>query len=169
VTYTLLGDKVDKSNGITLINALGGSASDGRSLIWPMKVMRGSQPYDPVNKTLVKPHVAGNDDTAYWKNFNWEKAIETGMKAANAPFSGQVDFLKTEMYWPITHMVAPKEKAVGCNECHARGGRLDKIEGIYIPGRDANQLVNLIGWLAAGGTLAGVLLHGLVRIVRRKN
>jgi hypothetical protein len=46
---------------------------------------------------------------------------------------------------------------------------LDKIEGIYIPGRDSNQLVNLIGWMAAGGTLAGVLLHGLVRIVRRKN
>ncbi len=51
VTYTLLGDKVNKANGITLINALGGSAADGRSLIWPMKVMRGSQPYDPVNKT----------------------------------------------------------------------------------------------------------------------
>jgi hypothetical protein len=169
VTYTLLGDKVDKADGITLINALGGSAADGRSLIWPMKVMRGTQPYDPVNKTLVMPHLSGEDDTAYWKNFNWEKAIATGMKAAGAPFSGQVDFLKTEMSWPITHMVAPKEKAVGCNECHVRGGRLDKIEGIYIPGRDANQLVNLIGWLAAGGTLAGVLLHGLVRIVRRKN
>jgi len=26
---------------------------------------RGSQPYDPVNKTLVTPHTAGNDDTAY--------------------------------------------------------------------------------------------------------
>jgi len=169
VTYTLLGDKVDKADGITLINALGGSAADGRSLIWPMKVMRGTQPYDPVNKTLVMPHLSGNDDTAYWTNFNWEKAIATGMKAANAPFSGQVDFLKTEMYWPITHMVAPKEKAVGCNECHTRGGRLDKIEGIYIPGRDAHQLLDLIGWLAAGGTLAGVMLHALVRIVRRKN
>ena len=85
VTYTLLGDKVDKSDGITLINTLGGSASDGRSLIWPMKVMRGTQPYDPVNKTLVMPHTAGNDDTAYWKNFNWEKAIATGMKDATHP------------------------------------------------------------------------------------
>jgi octaheme c-type cytochrome (tetrathionate reductase family) len=169
VTYTLLGDTVDKANGVTLINALGGNASDGRSLIWPMKVMRGSQPYDPENKTLVKPHLAGNDDTAYWKNFNWEKAIETGMKVANAPFSGKVDFVKTEMYWPITHMVAPKEKALGCNECHAKGGRLDKIEGIYIPGRDTNSLVNLLGWLAVGGTLAGVSLHGLIRILRRKH
>ena len=91
------------------------------------------------------------------------------MQAVNAPFSGKVDFLKTEMYWPITHMVAPKEKALGCVECHTRGGRLDKIQGVYIPGRDSNQWVDLIGWLAAGGTLAGVLIHGLVRIVRRKN
>ena len=168
VTYTLLGDKVDKANGVTRINVLGGNANDGRSLIWPMKVMLGTQPYDPVNKTLIKPHVAGDDETAYWKNFNWEKAAETGMKAANTPFSGQVDFIKTEMSWPITHMVAPKEDAVGCNECHAKGGRLDKIEGIYIPGRDGNQLLNLIGWLAAAGILAGVMLHGLIRIVRRK-
>jgi hypothetical protein len=118
---------------------------------------------------LVTPHTAGNDDTAYWKNFGWEKAIDTGMKASGAPFSGKVDFIKTDMSWPITHMVAPKEKAVGCNECHTKGGRLDKIEGIYIPGRDANSLVNLLGWLAVGGTLAGVSLHGLIRILRRKH
>ena len=169
VTYTLLGDKVQKGDTPTRINTMGGSAGDGRSLIWPMKVFRGSQPYDPVNKTLVTPHTAGNDDTAYWKNFGWEKAIATGMKASGAPFSGKVDFINTEMSWPITHMVAPKGDAVRCNECHARGGRLDKIEGIYIPGRDGNPWVSLIGWLAAGGTLAGVLLHGLVRVVRRKN
>ena len=80
-----------------------------------------------------------------------------------------MDFLKIEMYWPITYMVAPKENAVGCNECHTKGGRLDKIEGVHIPGRDGNRWVDMIGWLAAGGTLAGVLLHGLLRIVRRKN
>jgi hypothetical protein len=35
---------------------MGGSAGDGKSMIWPMKVFRGKQPYDPVNKTLVTPH-----------------------------------------------------------------------------------------------------------------
>lgn len=169
VTYTLLGDKVEKGDKPTRINTLGGSPADGRSLIWPMKVFRGSQPYDPVSNTLVTPHTAGNDDTAYWKNFGWEKAIATGMKASGAPFSGKFDFINTEMSWPITHMVAPKGDAVRCNECHMQGGRLDRIEGVYIPGRDGNRWVSLIGWLAAGGTLAGVLLHGLVRIVRRKN
>jgi octaheme c-type cytochrome (tetrathionate reductase family) len=169
VTYTLLGDKIDKNEGVTHINKMGGSASDGQSLIWPMKVFRGVQPYDPENKTLVTPHTAGNDDTAYWKNFGWEKAIDAGMKASGAPFSGKVDFIKTDMSWPITHMVAPKEKALGCHECHAKAGRLDAIEGVYIPGRDANSLVNTLGWLAVGGTLAGVLLHGLIRILRRKH
>jgi hypothetical protein len=169
ITYTLLGDKVDKGDGVTHINKVGGSAGDGRSLIWPMKVFRGAQPYDPVNKTLVTPHTAGNDDTAYWKNFGWEKAIATGMQASGAPFSGQVDFIKTDMSWPITHMVAPKEAALGCADCHSRDGRLAKVGGIYIPGRDHDPLIDLIGWLMAGGALAGVIGHGALRLVRRKD
>ena len=71
--------------------------------------------------------------------------------------------------WPITHMVAPKEKALACNECHARGGRLDKVEGIYIPGRGGNRLVDTLGWLASAAILAGVLVHGLIRFVNRKH
>lgn len=165
VTYTLLGDKVDKSDGVTRINRLGGSADDGKSMIWPLKVFRGAQPYDPVNKTLVTPHTAGNDDTAYWKNFGWEKAIESGMKVSGAPFSGKVDFIKTEMSWPITHMVAPKEKALGCAECHSKNGRLAGITGVYLPGRDSIPLMDQAGWLAALATLIGVLGHGALRIV----
>jgi len=46
------------------------------------------------------------------------------MKVSGAPFSGQVDFIRTEMSWPITHMVAPKEKALACTECHSKAGRL---------------------------------------------
>ncbi|MBI4985169.1 MAG: tetrathionate reductase family octaheme c-type cytochrome [Rhodocyclales bacterium] len=170
VTYTLLGDKVDKSEGVTRINKLGGSAEDGKSMIWPLKVFRGSQPYDPDNKTLVTPHTAGNDDTAYWKNFGWEKAIESGMKVSGAPFSGKVDFIKTEMSWPITHMVAPKEKALGCTECHSKDGRLAGISGVYLPGRDGIPLMDTLGWSAALLTLLGVFGHGALRIfvARRK-
>ena len=167
VSYTLLGDKVDKSDGVIRINKMGGSPTDGKSMIWPMKVFRGKQPYDPVNKTLVTPHTAGNDDAAYWKTFNWEKAIAAGMQVSGAPFSGKVDFLQTEMSWPITHMVAPKDQAVGCAECHSKSGRLDKIGGVYIPGRDANRLVDLLGWLMAAGALAGAVIHGALRLVRK--
>ena len=79
----------------TSINRMSGSATDGKSMIWPMKVFRGSQPYDPVNKTLVTPHTAGNDDTGYWKNLDWDKAITVGMKDSGHPYSGKMEFLKT--------------------------------------------------------------------------
>ena len=136
---------------------------------WLMKAFRGKQPYDPVNKTLVTPHTAGNDDTGYWKNLEWNKAIEVGMKTSGTPYSGKFDFIQTQMDWPITHMVAPKEKALACSECHAKGGRLDKLEGIYIPGRGGNKLLDTVGWLAAAALLGGVLLHGAIRVVNRKH
>jgi hypothetical protein len=167
VTYTLLGDKVDKSKGVTPINRIEGSPTDGKSMIWPMKVMRGKQPFDPVNHTLVMPHTAGNDKIGYWKNFNWENAIADGMQNMEAPFSGKVDFIETEMFWPSTHMVAPKEKALTCVQCHdaKTGGRLKDVKGIYMPGRgDNNQLLDKAGWALALLTLLGVMIHGAGRI-----
>lgn len=168
VNYTLAGDKVDKADGVTRINWIAGGPDDGKSMIWPFKVFRGAQPYDPVNQTLVKPHTAGNDDTGYWKNLVWDKAIEIGMKDAGLPFSGKVDFVKTEMFWPITHMVAPKEKALACAECHSKDGRLAGISGVYIPGRDANPLVDTFGWGLAFFAFVGSLGHGLMRIASRR-
>lgn len=168
VTYTLLGDKVAPAGQVTHINRLGGSATDGRSMIWPMKVFRGQQPYDTVNQTLVTPHTAGGGDKAYWKNFGWEKAIASGMQVASAPFSGQVGFVKTQMSWPITHMVAPKDKALGCSDCHQAAGRLQGIDGVYIPARDRHPLIDTLGWAAAALTLLGVAGHGLLRAVMRR-
>ena len=163
VRYTLLDDKVDVQAGVTPINQFEGSPDDGKSRIWPVKVFRGMQPYDPVNKTLVVPHTVGKDDTAYWANFDWDKSITAGMKSAGRPFSGKVDFIKTQMSWPITHMVAPAENALECEDCHSKNGRLQNIEGIYIPGRDTNKWLVNIGWSLALLSLIGVLLHGALR------
>ena len=66
-----------------------GSPDDGISRIWPVKVFRGVQPYDPVNHTMVVPHTAGKDDAAYWVSFDWVKSITQGMKIAGRPFSGK--------------------------------------------------------------------------------
>ena len=170
VKYTLLSDKIEKSDVPTPINVLAGSPTDGKSMIWPMKVFRGKQPYDSVNMTLATPKTAGNDDIGFWKNLKWDPALEAGMKDAGAPYSGSFDFVETVMSWPITHMVAPKDKAVGCVECHVKNGRLEGVEGVYLPGRDANSLVDKLGWGLALLTLLGVLGHGAMRLVtRRKN
>lgn len=169
VNYTLIGDELDASQQPIYINRFQGSADDGKSMIWPIKTFRGKQPYDPVSKSLVVTHLYGHDDTGYWTNLDWPKAVAAGMATVNRPFSGKVEFIETISQWPITHMVAPKEQALACNDCHVRGGRLDTIDGIYIPGRDSNPLLDRLGWLLAGLVLAVVLLHGAIRIVRRKH
>jgi hypothetical protein len=49
------------------------------------------------------------------------------------PYSGDYGFAETEMYWPQTHMVAPKERALQCLSCHSEGGRMD-WEALGYPG-----------------------------------
>jgi len=167
VNYTLKTDKLDLSAPVARINTLGGSPDDGKSLIWPIKRFGGKQPYDTVNMTLLTPHTAGNDDTGYWKNLEWNKAIEAGVKVSGMPYSGKFDFVRTQMDWPITHMVAPKEKALGCVDCHARGGRLDGLPGIYMPAGHATALLDKLGWGLAALVLMAVSGHGLLRLMSR--
>ncbi len=174
VKYTLLEDKVDKANGPLKINSFEGSPDDGKSRIWPVKVMHGKQPFDPVNKTLVVPHTVardGEDDTAYWKNYDWQKSITDGMAEVGKPYSGKYDFIETTMLWPITHMVAPAKDAVQCNECHSKDGRMKGVPGVYMPGSGSSPWVDRIGWILILSVLAGIVLHAIARFIsslRRK-
>ncbi len=168
--YTLITDKLEKADQPIKINEFQGSATDGKSMIWPIKMFRGKQQYDPENKTLVITHLAGNDDTAFWKNLNWEKAVTEGMAKGGVKFSGKVDFIETESMWQTTHMVAPKDKALGCADCHAKQGRLEAIDGVYMPGRsrDHARWLEIGGWLLAALVLLGVSGHGLIRFLAQK-
>ena len=162
VNYTLRETKLDPTKVIR-INHFEGSPDDGRSKIWPIKRFTGKQPYDMVTNTLLIPHTYGKDDSSFWSNFNWDKALATGMQAAGGTFSGKFAFVGTEMSWPITHMVAPKGDALTCQQCHGENGRLDKVPGLYIPGRDANPWLDKIGWSVALLTLLGIIAHGGLR------
>jgi hypothetical protein len=90
------------------------------------------------------------------------------MKAAGLPYSGQYAFVSTELTWPITHMVAPKEGALTCVQCHSINGRMKDIQGVYMPTRDGNRLIDMAGWTLALLTLIGVLIHGGIRIFTSK-
>lgn len=170
VKYTLPDDKFEKADQPIYINKFEGSPTDGKSMIWPVKIFKGKQPYDTESKTLTINHLSGNDDSAYWTNLDWDKALTAGAASIGRTFSGKFDFIETRSMWPITHMVAPKEKAVPCAECHTRAddGRLAAITGIYMPGRDRNTLVDLLGGLVIVGAIGGGLIHGLVRIITRR-
>ncbi len=165
MVYTLATDKIDPSQ-VVKINHPEGSYDDPNARIWPFKVMRGKQPYDAGNNTLVIPHLfplSKDDDSAYWKVFDWQKAITAGMEMAGLPYSGKYDFVETEMYWPLAHMVAPADQALKCESCHAPDGRLANLKGFYMPGRDHVKWVDTLGWLLVGLTFLGVLGHAAVR------
>ena len=164
VRHATMGKKIDDS-AVVPINVTSGSYDDPKSRIWPFKVMRGRQPYDSENKVLAVPHLFGKDGDAYWKSFDWGRAIKAGFDATGQPFSGKFGFVETEYAWPVTHMVAPKEQALSCDACHSRDGRLAKLGGFYMPGRDRLQWLDWLGWLAVFGTLGGVSLHGLLRLL----
>lgn len=166
-------DKLDgllDAKGVLELNRVEGSAKDPNARIWPFKVMHGKQPYDTGNNTLVVNHVYGDDDTSLWRNYDYSKSIKAGMEYAGLPYSGQFGFIETRMNWFITHMVAPKEKAIPCQECHTRAadGRLAAITDIYLPGRDTKGWLDLLGGLMIAGAIGGGVLHGGIRIATRR-
>ncbi len=165
--YTTIDTKFDPSKPVQ-INYFSGSYDDPKSRIYPFKKMRTFQPYDKGNNTLVYMHLWGDDEDAFWGNYDFARAIARGMKDNGVPYSGEYGFVETWSWWPINHMVAPKEKAVQCEECHTReNGRLADLGGFYMPGRDRWWWLDLLGWLAIFGAIALVIVHTIARIVMK--
>ncbi len=110
------GDTFDPKKVLFLNRPLG-NAKDPETKLYPFKVMRGKQIYDSQYNYLIVPHLWGG----FWKDFDWNKSAAEGMAVAGMKYSGHYGFVKTKMYWKINHMVAPKEQALQCNDCHGRG------------------------------------------------
>ena len=53
----------------------------------------------------------------------------------------------------------------GASDCHARGGRLNGLPGIYVPASHPNGLLDKLGWGLALLVLLGVSGHGLLRVL----
>jgi octaheme c-type cytochrome (tetrathionate reductase family) len=118
----LPGQKVQP--GVVLaLNRPQGGIGDTRSKIYPFKVHRGRQAYDSGNNWLLVPRTVGPG--GYWTDFDWDEALRLGSQSSGIPYSGQFGFIDTEMYWPTAHMVAPKEQALQCTDCHGEDGRMD--------------------------------------------
>ena len=162
------GDIIKDTTQVLKINELYGHHDDPKAQIIPVKIHRGKQIFDPVNKMLIVPHVYGKDSTAYGVGLDWDLAAKVGMEEAGLPYSGQYSFIETEMYWPLNHMVSPIEDALQCIDCHSQDGRLASLDGFYMPGRDQSSLLDLIGILSILGALAGVFIHGGIRFFKKK-
>jgi len=170
VEYTLADDTIDSSQ-VVEVNKIHGGPHDGKSRIWPFKRMEGRQPYDLVHQRLVYSHVWGPEtETAFWTNFDWDRAIAAGMQAARRDFSGKYDFVDTYMYWPVTHMVAPASDALDCASCHSPNGRMQNVAGVFIPGTHPQSMAAMLGQVLLLATLGGIAMHIVLRLFawRRK-
>ena len=163
--YTTIDTNFDPAGGPVEINGFDGSADDPTSRIWPFKRMHAVQPYDKINNTLVYLHLWGEDEDAYWGNYDLGRAIAVGMQKNEMPYSGEYGFVDTYSYWPITHMVAPKEEALACDDCHAKQGRLNGVTGVYVPGSGTNPLLNRIALGLIGLLLLGIVVHAVIRML----
>jgi octaheme c-type cytochrome (tetrathionate reductase family) len=175
--YAWFNGQVEYTTGLTTIdpaqtveiNRIKGSASDPNSRIWPFKQMAGRQAYDSELTKLVYTHTYGPDTTsAFWTNFNWDKSIKAAMDYVGEPYSGKFGFVDTYMYWPITHMVAPADRALNCNACHAKNGRLANLSGVYIPGANPMGPGGTAGLILLALAVVGVTGHSLLRLISRK-
>ncbi len=118
----ILGDKMDPTQS-TPINMPLGDINEEDAKIWPFKIHYANQIYDPVNNILLQPKTVG--EGGYWTDFDWDQAARLGSEVTGLDYSGEYDFASTEMYWVLSHMVAPKENALQCNDCHGENGRMD--------------------------------------------
>lgn len=161
-----LGDQIDTLAGPVQINTLHGSYHDPSSKIIPVKIHRGDQIFDTEYLTIIQPRLtaAGGADSAFWKEFDWDRAAESGMRRIGLPYSGRYGFIETEMYWPINHMVSPADQALQCVDCHTPNqSRLAGLDDFYLPGRDRNDTLDTMGWSLILISLFGVILHASIR------
>jgi len=118
----LLGDQLDES-GITALNLPKGDIRDPQARIWPFKIHIATQPYDSKNNYLMQPVTSGKG--GFWNEFDWDQALRLGAEVTGMDYSGEFGFATTTMYWPLTHMVAPKGQALQCKACHCENGCID--------------------------------------------
>ncbi len=116
-----MGDPTDPNDEVVKLTAPVGSINNPKALITPFKIMKAIQAFDTRYNTLLIPHLfpyGPDDETAYWKNYQWDKAFTTGMKAAGLPFSSNWTWKETWTFWRLEHEVMPAKLALSCKQCH---------------------------------------------------
>ncbi|MFO7560154.1 MAG: tetrathionate reductase family octaheme c-type cytochrome [Desulfobacterales bacterium] len=140
----LKGDVIDPAK-VTHINFPQGGIDDPGARIWPFKVHRAKQPYDKIYKHLLIPQTVGKG--GFWSDFDWHQAILLGSQVSGLKFSGEFGFAETDMFWVLSHMVAPRQYTLQCTDCHGDSGRLNWSRLGYagdpatVGGRQRNRMV----------------------------
>jgi hypothetical protein len=97
-----------------------GSRSDLSSSIQPFKEFKAIVPVDAESEQPI-PLKLG----PYYTAGDLEKAVAQGAAESGMDYSGSWKPKEITTYLQISHGVVGKEDALGCQECHVEGGRID--------------------------------------------
>jgi octaheme c-type cytochrome (tetrathionate reductase family) len=115
------GDKIKDSSKPVILMRPYGAINEKKAKIYPFKYFTGRQPMDAEYKYLsIFQQYKG-----LWDTLNWQKSLEDGAKGSGLPYSGKYRFVSTGSYIAQNHMIAPKENALTCGDCHMGGSRMN--------------------------------------------
>lgn len=116
-----LDQKVQKeANGKVALYKPEGSIDDPKARIYAFKYHTGRLPVETSTGHMIPVAVGPVFRTG--KN---EAGVAAGAKNWFGRDVKDVGWIDVERYMGLFHEVAPKEKALGCNDCHGANGRMD--------------------------------------------
>ena len=106
--------------------------TDPDAMIYPFKRMIGNQVADDENDTVLVPHLFKATDAMpnpYWGVYDWDLALWDAVGyPTGQSYTGEHEFVATQMLLAVNHEIAPKEQSLGvnanCSNCHG-GGQID--------------------------------------------
>ena len=122
---------VPSSSGRVEISAPVGDINDNSAKLFGFKHHLAVQPHDPLTGRIL-PLKMG----ILFQTGNVDGAITTGAAEVGWSLPNGYDFINTERYMGIFHGVSPSTEALGCNDCHNGGNRVDFTGLGYAPRAD---------------------------------
>lgn len=126
--YQFGAQAVPGPSGRVLIAGPEGSIDDPAAKLFAFKHHLAVLPHDPLSGRIL-PMKMG----ILFQTGNIDAAITTGSAEVGWSLPQGYDFIDAERYMGIFHEVSPASDALGCNECHNGGGRLDFAALGYSP------------------------------------
>ena len=97
-----------------------GSINDPAARIYAFKYHTSRLPIDAATREMIPVQVG-----IVFRTGNNEQAVKAGAKNYLGRDVAQIGWIETERYMGLFHGVVPKENALGCNDCHQSGSRMD--------------------------------------------
>lgn len=109
-----------EANGKVAMYKPQGSIADASARIYAFKYHTARLPIDAETREMIPVQVG-----LVFRNAANEQAVKAGAKNYLGRDIAKIGWIDTERWMGLFHEVVPKQNALGCNDCHGTGSRLD--------------------------------------------